>query len=173
MAAGSWSSPGRRTPDSADSAFCVRGQLALEPPCLPGKRYAVYRSHPRLVPMNTQSGILCDAASLVLYGRCQPVRDLMRDLEKVNRGEPRANRLLHSNRELYNPHMRGPWSTIPLGLLLLISACSIGGQEVQSPQPEKSKPPVKMEQRGRILGIGGVFFNSPNIDQRRARRSKL
>ena len=34
-------SPGRRTPDSADSAFCVRGQLALEPPCLPGKRYAV------------------------------------------------------------------------------------------------------------------------------------
>jgi hypothetical protein len=34
-------SPGRRTPDSADSAFCVRGQLALEPRCLPGKRYAV------------------------------------------------------------------------------------------------------------------------------------
>ena len=34
-------SPGRRTPDSADSAFCVRGQLALEPPCLPGKRCAV------------------------------------------------------------------------------------------------------------------------------------
>ena len=29
------------------------------------------RSHPRLVPMNTQSGILCDPASLVLYGRCQ------------------------------------------------------------------------------------------------------
>jgi len=27
--------------------------------------------HPRLVPMNTQSGILCDPASLVLYGRCQ------------------------------------------------------------------------------------------------------
>src|ERR1035441_3026226 len=29
------------------------------------------RSHPRLVPMNAQSGILCDPASLVLYGRCQ------------------------------------------------------------------------------------------------------
>jgi len=35
-----------------------------------------------------------------------------------------------------------------------------GRQDVQSPQPEKSKPPVKMEQRGRILGIGGVFFKS-------------
>src|ERR1035438_9741115 len=32
---------------------------------------AFCRSHPRLVPMNTQSGILCDPASLVLYGRCQ------------------------------------------------------------------------------------------------------
>jgi non-heme chloroperoxidase len=32
---------GRRTPDSVDSAFCVRGQLALELPCLPGKRHAV------------------------------------------------------------------------------------------------------------------------------------
>ena len=52
-----------------------------------------------------------------------------------------------------------PWSTIALGSLLLISARSTGGQEVKSPQPEKSKPPVKMEQRGRILGIGGVFFN--------------
>src|SRR5258705_9041397 len=29
------------------------------------------RSHPRLVPMNAQSGIVCDPASLVLYGRCQ------------------------------------------------------------------------------------------------------
>ena len=32
---------------------------------------AFCRSHPRLVPMNTQSGILCDPASLVLYGRCR------------------------------------------------------------------------------------------------------
>ena len=38
---------------------------------------------------------------------------------------------------------------------------------MQSPQPEKSKPPVKMEQRGRILGIGGVFFKSANRDQMR------
>ena len=60
-----------------------------------------------------------------------------------------------------------PWSTIALGSLLLISAYSIGGQEVKSQQPEKSKPPVKVEQRGRILGIGGVFFKSANRDQMR------
>ena len=65
-----------------------------------------------------------------------------------------------------------PWSTIALGSLLLISVCSIGGQEVQTPQPEKSKPPVKMEQRGRILGIGGVFFKSANRDQMREWYSK-
>ena len=59
-----------------------------------------------------------------------------------------------------------PWKTIALGSLLLISG-SRGGQEVKSPQPEKSKPPVKMEQRGRILGIGGVFFKSANRDQMR------
>jgi catechol 2,3-dioxygenase-like lactoylglutathione lyase family enzyme len=69
--------------------------------------------------------------------------------------------------------MRGtPWSTIALGALLLISVCSKGGQEVRSPQPEKSKPPVKMEQRGRILGIGGVFFKSANRDQTREWYSK-
>src|SRR5260370_8199881 len=56
--------------------------------------------------------------------------------------------------------------------MLRISARSIGGQEVQSPQPEKSKPPVKMEQRGRILGIGGVFFKSANRDQTREWYSK-
>ena len=65
-----------------------------------------------------------------------------------------------------------PWSTIALGSLLLISTCSIGGQEVQSRQPEKSKPPVKIEQRGRILGIGGVFFKSANRDQMREWYSK-
>ena len=41
-----------------------------------------------------------------------------------------------------------------------------------SPQPEKSKPPVKTEQRGRILGIGGVFFKSANRDQMREWYSK-
>jgi catechol 2,3-dioxygenase-like lactoylglutathione lyase family enzyme len=65
-----------------------------------------------------------------------------------------------------------PWSAIALGSLLLISAFSQGGQEVQSPQPEKSKPPVKTEQRGRILGIGGIFFKSPNRDQMREWYSK-
>ena len=59
-----------------------------------------------------------------------------------------------------------PWRTIAVGSLLFISICSKGGQEVQSPQPEKSKPPVT-EQRGRILGIGGVFFKSANRDQMR------
>jgi len=63
--------------------------------------------------------------------------------------------------------MQISWNTIALGLLLLISVGLKGGQEVQSPQPEKSKPPVKMEQRGRILGIGGVFFKSANRDQMR------
>jgi hypothetical protein len=55
---------------------------------------------------------------------------------------------------------------------VLISAYSIGGQEVQSPHPEKSKPPVKTEPRGRILGIGGVFFKSANRDQMREWYSK-
>src|SRR2546423_4192961 len=67
---------------------------------------------------------------------------------------------------------RIPWSPITLGSLLLISVCSKGGPEVQSSQPEKSKPPVKMEQRGRILGIGGVFFKSANRDQMREWYSK-
>src|SRR5271156_424936 len=65
-----------------------------------------------------------------------------------------------------------PWTIIALGSLLLISAYSKGGQKVESPQPEKSKPPVKTEQRGRILGIGGVFFKSTNRDQMREWYSK-
>ena len=62
---------------------------------------------------------------------------------------------------------RLPWSTIALASLLLITASSRGGQEGQSQQPEKPKPPVKTEQRGRIIGIGGVFFKSANRDQMR------
>jgi len=65
-----------------------------------------------------------------------------------------------------------PWNTIALGSLLLISVFSKGGQEVQSQQPETSKPPVKTEPRGRILGIGGVFFKSANRDQMREWYSK-
>jgi catechol 2,3-dioxygenase-like lactoylglutathione lyase family enzyme len=62
---------------------------------------------------------------------------------------------------------RIPRYKIALGSLLVIAACSIGAREVQSPQPEQSKPPVKMEQRGRILGIGGVFFKSADRNQTR------
>jgi catechol 2,3-dioxygenase-like lactoylglutathione lyase family enzyme len=65
-----------------------------------------------------------------------------------------------------------PWLTTALVSLLLISIGSKGGQEVQSPQAEKSKTPVKMEQRGRILGIGGIFFKSANRDQMREWYSK-
>lgn len=43
---------------------------------------------------------------------------------------------------------------------------------MQSPQPEEAKPDVKVEQRGRILGIGGVFFKSGNRDQMREWYSK-
>jgi catechol 2,3-dioxygenase-like lactoylglutathione lyase family enzyme len=65
-----------------------------------------------------------------------------------------------------------PWSTFALGSLLLVSVCSKGGQQVQSSQTEPSKPPVKVEQRGRILGIGGIFFKSGNRDQTREWYSK-
>jgi catechol 2,3-dioxygenase-like lactoylglutathione lyase family enzyme len=64
------------------------------------------------------------------------------------------------------------WNIVALGSLSLISACAQGGQKVQSPEPEKSKPPVKMEQRGRILGIGGIFFKSANREQMREWYSK-
>jgi catechol 2,3-dioxygenase-like lactoylglutathione lyase family enzyme len=65
-----------------------------------------------------------------------------------------------------------PRRTIALGSLFLISSYLEGGQEVQSPQSEKSKAPQKTEQRGRILGIGGVFFKSANRDQMREWYSK-
>ncbi len=69
---------------------------------------------------------------------------------------------------MYNPRMQGTfWSTIALGSVLLLSIFSKGGQDAQSQQPEKSKPPVKIEQRGRIVGIGGLFFKSANRDQTR------
>ena len=69
--------------------------------------------------------------------------------------------------------MRGiPRSTIALGSLMLISVCSKAEPQVQSPQPERSTPSAKMEPRGRILGIGGVFFKSANRDQMREWYSK-
>jgi catechol 2,3-dioxygenase-like lactoylglutathione lyase family enzyme len=94
--------------------------------------------------------------------------DLMPDLERVVAGY--LGRTVFS---LYNPQMQGkPWSTIAFGLLLLISAYSKGGQQVQSPEPDKSKPTLSTTQRGRILGIGGVFFKSANRDQTREWYSK-
>ena len=54
-----------------------------------------------------------------------------------------------------------------LGALLLISAPLQGQQQTQPAQPEKGNPPARTEQRGRILGIGGVFFKSANRDQMR------
>ncbi len=59
-----------------------------------------------------------------------------------------------------------------LGSLLLLSIGLKGGQEAQSSQTETSKPPVKVEQRGRILGIGGVFFKSANRAEMREWYSK-
>jgi len=80
----------------------------------------------------------------------------------------------NSRSALYNAQMRKiSWSTITLGSLLLISICAEAGQEAQSPQPENAKPPVKTEQqRGRIVGIGGIFFKSANRDQMREWYSK-
>ena len=59
------------------------------------------------------------------------------------------------------------WSTIAHGSLLLTATCANGGQQVQSPQPENTTPRVKTEQRGRIVGIGGIFFKSGNRDEMR------
>ena len=79
---------------------------------------------------------------------------------------------LGGSRNLYNPEMlTTSWRIIGLGSLLALSLSSSGGQEAQS-QPEKSKPPAKVEQRGRILGIGGVFIKSTNRDQMREWYSK-
>jgi len=63
--------------------------------------------------------------------------------------------------------MRIPFALIALSSLLLISTSSTKAQ-----QPEQPKPPVKSEQRGRIIGIGGVFFKSANPGQMREWYSK-
>jgi catechol 2,3-dioxygenase-like lactoylglutathione lyase family enzyme len=64
------------------------------------------------------------------------------------------------------------WSTVALGSLLLIAGCSRGGRQMQSAQTGNSNAPVKAEKRGRIVGIGGVFFKSANRDQAREWYSK-
>jgi predicted enzyme related to lactoylglutathione lyase len=43
---------------------------------------------------------------------------------------------------------------------------------MSSPQTEQSQSPAETEQRGRILGIGGVFFKSANRDELRDWYSK-
>jgi catechol 2,3-dioxygenase-like lactoylglutathione lyase family enzyme len=52
-----------------------------------------------------------------------------------------------------------------LGSLVLIPACLKGGQDVESPEAEEPK-------RGRILGIGGIFFKSANRETMREWYSK-
>ena len=54
-------------------------------------------------------------------------------------------------------------SFVVLGILLAIPAWSQGGHKVETPE----KPKDKVEQRGRIVGIGGIFFKSANRDQTR------
>src|ERR1700686_2328061 len=81
---------------------------------------------------------------------------------------------LHSNRNMYNPaHAR---DTVKHKLCSGHGCSSRPAQQedrkVKSPQSEESKPPVKTEQRGRILGIGGVFFKSVNRDHMREWYSK-
>lgn len=63
-------------------------------------------------------------------------------------------------------------TSIALSLMLLIVSYSVAGQEAQTPPPEKAKTPAKAEPRGRILGIGGIFFKSANRDQTREWYSK-
>ncbi len=59
-----------------------------------------------------------------------------------------------------------------LGITMLAIPACLNAQGVQSLQPEKSKEPVKTEQRGRILGIGGIFFKSADRNQMREWYSK-
>ena len=64
------------------------------------------------------------------------------------------------------------WREILLGLLLLgslvlISSPSKGEQQAQTQQPASPKATAQTDQRGRIIGIGGIFFKSANRDQTR------
>ena len=64
------------------------------------------------------------------------------------------------------------WRTIMVGLSLigamsLIAFSSKGLQQAQSQQAEQPKPAAQAAQRGRIIGIGGIFFKSANPGQTR------
>ena len=61
---------------------------------------------------------------------------------------------------------------IAVGGLALFLGLSAGGQETQTPKGDKAPRAVQSEQRGRILGIGGIFFKSANRDQMREWYSK-
>ncbi len=60
-----------------------------------------------------------------------------------------------------------PLSAVAIGSLLFLSACSSGRPVTQSQQPAVPDTPAGKPQRGRILGIGGVFFTSANRDAMR------
>src|SRR6202171_2559672 len=107
MAAGRWSRPAAERRIARTQLFVFVASWLWNHVASLVNATPVCRSHPRLVPMNTQSEILCDPASLVLYGRCHASS---RPSARSRKGESRrtlserlANRFLHSNRNLYNP----------------------------------------------------------------------
>jgi catechol 2,3-dioxygenase-like lactoylglutathione lyase family enzyme len=51
--------------------------------------------------------------------------------------------------------------------MVMASVWAQGGQEAQAAPKEQAKAVVKAEPRGRILGIGGIFFKSANRAQMR------
>ena len=76
---------------------------------------------------------------------------------------------------ILSPNAAHPWLTLALASLLLLAPFAEAQQAAQ-PQPEKSQPAKpaapkpadpKPELRGRILGIGGIFFKSANRAQTR------
>ena len=69
----------------------------------------------------------------------------------------------------YNPDMPGiPRSTFALGSMLLLSDFLKGEQKVDAQESEKAKSAP----RGRVVGIGGIFFKSAHRDQMREWYSK-
>src|ERR1035437_8835041 len=127
MAAGSWARPAAERRIARTQLFVFVASWLWNHLASLVNATPFCRNHPRLVPMNTQSGILCDPASLVLYGRCQACS---RPHARSRKGELRRTLSepfspFESNL-MYTPAMEGiPCSTIALGSLLLISVRSI------------------------------------------------
>jgi catechol 2,3-dioxygenase-like lactoylglutathione lyase family enzyme len=103
---------------------------------------------------------------------CVGAEAFLRPRLRRRRSRPTALSPNRSPSDICTIHTPEEYRTIALGSPLLISAWSEGGKKVESSQPEKSQPPLKPEQRGRILGIGGIFFKSANRDQMREWYSK-